>query len=80
MNEQNEERFKKLRWYNLIMGFFHLAQGVLMIVLSNDFKLPVTTSYLSFDVVNKTIDTVTFVKAERGSRKRQSPCIFFIFL
>ncbi|MFC1651808.1 heliorhodopsin HeR [Patescibacteria group bacterium] len=49
--------FKKLRIYNAVMGFFHLAQGILMLVLSNNFKLPVTTSYLTFDVITKTVET-----------------------
>ncbi len=39
--------FQNLRTFNLVMGFFHLVQGVLMLVLSNDFKLPLTTSFLS---------------------------------
>lgn len=32
----------KLRWYNLIVGLLHLAQGIAMLVLSTDFTLPVT--------------------------------------
>ena len=56
MNE--EKTYRKLRIYNGVMGFFHLAQGILMVVLSNDFKLPITTSYLSFDLDTKSIDTV----------------------
>jgi hypothetical protein len=40
----------KLRLYNVFMGFLHMAQGILMLVLSNTFTLPVTTSYLTFDV------------------------------
>lgn len=42
-----DKTFKNLRLFNGVMGFFHLAQGVLMLVLANDFKLPVTTSFLS---------------------------------
>lgn len=56
--ENEEKKFSQLRIYNLVMGFFHLAQGILMLILSNDFKLPITTSYLSFDVVNRSIETV----------------------
>ncbi len=41
--------FKKLRIYNLVMGFFHLAQALLIYFLSSDFTLPVTTSYLKYD-------------------------------
>lgn len=43
------DKFKRLRTYNLIMGTFHLAQAVAMYLLSNDFRLPVTTAYLQFD-------------------------------
>ncbi len=41
------ERFAKLRRFNLIMGFFHLVSGVLMVVLGNDFKLDVSTFNLN---------------------------------
>jgi hypothetical protein len=44
------DKYKKLRVWNIAMGFFHLVQGILMVVLSNDFSLPITTSYLQFDV------------------------------
>ena len=44
------DKYKKLRVWNIAMGFFHLVQGVLMVVLSNDFSLPITTSYLQFDI------------------------------
>lgn len=46
---------KKLRKYNIAMGFLHLAQAILMVVLSNDFKLPVTTSFLKFDEATRTL-------------------------
>lgn len=35
-----------LRFFNALMAVLHFVQGTLMLVLSNDFKLPVTTSYL----------------------------------
>lgn len=41
--------FGKLRFYNFSMGLLHLAQGVVMYLLSNDFSLPVSTLYLQFD-------------------------------
>ncbi len=47
--ERGEEAFRKLRLYNLVMGFFHLAQALLIYFLSSDFSLPVTTSYLKYD-------------------------------
>lgn len=44
-----EPQFVRLRFYNGIMGFLHLAQAVTVFILSNDFSLPVTTSFLSFN-------------------------------
>jgi len=43
---EHEYRFKRLRIYNAVMGFFHAAQGVAIVALSNDFALPVTASFL----------------------------------
>lgn len=42
----DERRFKRLRLYNLVMGLFHLGQGIAIVALSNDFALPVTASFL----------------------------------
>ncbi len=41
-----EARFKRLRIYNLVMGLFHFGQGLAISLLSNDFRLPVTASFL----------------------------------
>ena len=41
--------FLGLRRFNLIMGFLHLIQGILMIVLSNDTTYPIYTYFLQFD-------------------------------
>jgi len=59
-----EKTYRKLRIYNAVMGFFHLIQACLMLWLSNDFKLPITTSYLSFDLATKAITTVIKEVAE----------------
>lgn len=42
-----EARFARLRSYNLTMGLFHLVQGIAIVMLSNDFTLPVTASFLA---------------------------------
>ena len=42
--------YPRLRRFNLAMGFLHLVQGVLMIVLSNDSTRPIYTSFLTFDL------------------------------
>jgi hypothetical protein len=59
MEEGNEIKFKKLKRFNLIMGFLHLIQGALMLILSNDFTLPVTRSYLEFDTATQTLNPAT---------------------
>lgn len=46
---EGEEKFQSLRRFNLFMGFLHLLQGILMIVLSNDKTYPIFSNYLSFD-------------------------------
>ncbi|UCE37042.1 MAG: heliorhodopsin HeR [Thermoplasmata archaeon] len=59
MDESQEIKFKKLKNFNLIMGILHLIQGALMLVLSNDFTLPVTRSYLEFDPATETLNPAT---------------------
>jgi hypothetical protein len=48
-----DKKLKNLRFFNLVMGCFHVIQGYLMLSLSNDFSLPVNTSFLKFDVLTK---------------------------
>lgn len=48
--EAAERKFASLRRFNLIMGFLHLVQGVLMIVISNDTTYPIYTNFLRFDM------------------------------
>jgi hypothetical protein len=44
-----EKVFTGLRRFNLVMGFLHLIQGILMIVLSNDTTYPIYTNFLKFN-------------------------------
>lgn len=44
-------KLARLRRFNLIMAVLHFVQGVAVLVLSTDFKLPVTGSFLKFDGV-----------------------------
>ena len=39
-------RYRRLRWYNLLMGLVHATQGVAVLLLSNDFSLPVTATFM----------------------------------
>lgn len=41
--------YERLRIFNLIMGFLHLMQGVIMLIISSDFKLPVNSSFIQFN-------------------------------
>ncbi|MFC1902167.1 hypothetical protein ACFLX3_04500 [Chloroflexota bacterium] len=47
----SEPQFKRLRVYNIFMGFLHLAQAIVIIVLSNNFTLPITTSFVTYKPV-----------------------------
>ncbi len=57
-DEHKEPTYKKLRLYNGVMGVFHLVQGGLMLYLSNNFKLPVTTDYLNIDIATRTVGPI----------------------
>ena len=57
--------FKRLRYYNLFMDSFHLLQGILVLMLSNDFSLPVTANFLNGPPVSggglQQIETLFFI-------------------
>ncbi|MFC1994359.1 heliorhodopsin HeR [Chloroflexota bacterium] len=42
-----ESQFKRLRLYNIFMGCLHLVQAIVIFLLSNDFSLPINTSFLN---------------------------------
>ena len=42
-----EARFRNLRIWNTAMGALHAVQAVLVLVLANDFALPVTATFLT---------------------------------
>lgn len=44
-----DRKFLGLRRFNVLMACLHFIQGMAMLWLSTDFRLPVTTSYLKFD-------------------------------
>jgi len=50
-----DDRLRRLRRFNVVMGFVHLAQAVAVYLLSSDFALPVTTSFLRFDRATETL-------------------------
>jgi hypothetical protein len=59
MSEDGDRVFRRLKLFNLIMGFFHLVQGVLMVVLSNDFTIKVTRGFLDFNTTTQSLESET---------------------
>jgi hypothetical protein len=57
---------------NALMGFLHLIQGILMIVLSNDTTYPIFTNFLSFD--RETFSLVPDPKAVLRAALRSGGC------
>lgn len=58
-NETNEDQkpFKRLRRFNLIMAALHAIQGVIMLLLSSDFALPITTSFVEYNQTTQKLFT-----------------------
>lgn len=60
VEERPPDVFRRLRVWNLVVGCILLVEGVLMLFISNyDFKVPVTTSYLSDTVTRGMTNSVT---------------------
>lgn len=55
----SESRFIRLRWFNAAMSLLHLAQGVVILLLSNDFSVTLTTSFLKWLPATETLRTVS---------------------
>lgn len=51
-----QQKLNKLHRFNLIMAFLHAIQGVAILLLSTDFRLPVTSSFLTFNVASQTLE------------------------
>ena len=45
----NVVRFKPLRIFNVVMGFLHLAQAIAIFILSENYRVTGTTSFLVWD-------------------------------
>jgi len=50
MENKKQKKIYKLRRFNFIMGFLHLLQGIVMILISNDSTYPIYTNFLIFDI------------------------------
>ena len=59
---------KKLRDFNAFMGLIHVIQACLMLILSNDFTLPITYTRPEYNTVTETIIpvAVTYVDVQIG--------------
>ncbi|MFH1170954.1 MAG: heliorhodopsin HeR [bacterium] len=62
----DENKFHSLRRFNIVMAGVHAAQGVIVLALSTDFQLPVTTAFVQYDRVLQqlapVLHTAFFVK------------------
>ena len=45
-NDETSQRFRRLWQYNLAMALLHGVQGSALLILSNDFTLPVTATFM----------------------------------
>jgi hypothetical protein len=55
---RKDSQLGRLRLYNLIMGCFHLIQAAFIFALSNNYSLPVTSAFPTFDSATKTLKPV----------------------
>jgi len=49
------KKAKNLRIWNLSMAALHFIQGIALLILSTNFSLPVTTSFLKFDPASQSL-------------------------
>jgi hypothetical protein len=68
MSANQDSTYRGLRKFNAVMGFFHLIQFILMLVLSNNFMLPLTASYLKYDaaIQKLVVNTTTIANIRLG--------------
>jgi hypothetical protein len=57
---------QKIRRYNLIAGFFHLAQMIVVLILANDFSLPIVARYMSGPPGSTFAEPVTLLNTPVG--------------
>lgn len=54
-DQTQEDKFAKLRRFNIRMGFLHLVQSIFMVIVSNDTTYPIYTNYLNFDTTTRSL-------------------------
>lgn len=52
---------RKLRTFNIVAGFLHLAQGVAVVLLSKSFTLPISGNYLHFNAATQGLEPASTV-------------------
>ena len=55
-----------IRRYNLIAGFFHLAQMIVVLILANDFSLPIVARYMAGPPGSTFADPITLLNTPVG--------------
>jgi Heliorhodopsin len=58
MENQDENKFRRLRAFNVIAGLFLLIQAIAIVFLSNSFKLPINTYFLHFNATTQILTPV----------------------
>lgn len=61
-----QKTFKSIRKLNIVAGIFHLVLATIVLLLSNDFSLPVTASYLAGPPGSVFTDPVTLLNVRTG--------------
>ncbi len=61
-----ETNAARIRNYNLIAGFFHLAQMVVVLVLANDFTLPIVARYMAGPPGSTFAEPITLLETPIG--------------
>ncbi|RJO59434.1 hypothetical protein C4546_02340 [Candidatus Parcubacteria bacterium] len=54
----DDSKFRKIRVFNLLMGFLHLFQAILMLFLSTDFSLPITSAFVEMNLSSGKLEPV----------------------
>lgn len=62
----NTKTSNSLRRFNIIVGIFHLILGAIVLIVSNDFSLPVTATYLAGPPGSMFTDPITLFNIRTG--------------
>ena len=56
---EDDYKFRGLRRFNAVMAVLHLAQAIVIFLLSNDYTVTGTTSFLTWTPATETLETTT---------------------